>query len=75
MGFNHLEIRTLTRTIYNVRGVMLPSGISFAIRKNSNKTIDPQIETCLIYLDNGEIDLEDFEQHTVNKKLLYDNSI
>jgi hypothetical protein len=75
MDFNHLEIRTLTRTIYNVRGVMLPSGISFAIQKNSNKIIDPKIETCLIYLDNGGINFEDFEQHIVNKKLLYDNSI
>jgi hypothetical protein len=26
-------------------------------------------------LDNGGIDLEDLDQHIVNKKLLYDNSI
>jgi len=54
---------------------MLKSGISFLISKDSTKTVDPKVETCLIYLDNGGIDLEDFDQHIVNKKLLYDNSI
>lgn len=75
MNVNNLTIRTLTRTIYNIRGVVLKRGISFVIRKNSTKTVDPKAETCLIYLDNGGIDLEDFDQHIVNKKLLYDNSI
>jgi hypothetical protein len=75
MDYNHLTVRTLTRTIYNTRGIMLKQGMSFLIRKDSTKIVDPKIEKCLIYLDNGGIDLEDFDQHIVNKKLMYDNSI
>jgi hypothetical protein len=75
MEHNRFTVRTLTRTIYNTRGIILKSGISFLISKDSTKTVDPKVETCLIYLDNGGIDLEDFDQHIVNKKLLYDNSI
>ena len=75
MGLNKMTIRTITRTIYNVRGVMLKSGLSFVICKQSTKIVDPKVETCLIYLDNGGLNFEDFDQHIVNKKLLYDNSI
>ena len=75
MDYNHLIVKTLTRTIYNIRGVALQSGMSFLVRKDSAKIVDPEIENCLIYLDNGGIDLEEFDQHVVNKKLLYDNSI
>jgi hypothetical protein len=75
MDFNHLEIRTLTNTIYNLKGVMLMSGTSFIISRKPSKSVDPQIETCFIYLDNGKTSLEEFEQHVVNKKIIYENSI
>jgi len=75
MDYDHLTIKTLTHNIYNIKGVLLPSGTSFIIFKKSSKSVDPQMETCFIYLDNGKPSLEEFEQHVVNKKLLYDNSI
>jgi hypothetical protein len=75
MYYKHLTIKTLTHNIYNIHGVLLPSGTSFIISKKPTKIVDPQMETCLIYLDNGSNNFEDFNQHIVNKKLLYDNSI
>jgi hypothetical protein len=75
MDYNRLTVRILNRTIYSTRGIMLKGGISFLIRKDLNKIVDPKIENCLIYLDNGGMDLEDFDQHIVNKKLMYNNSI
>ena len=47
--------------------------VSFLIRKDSTKIVDTKIEKCLIYLDNGGVDLEDFDQHIVNKKLMYES--
>ena len=75
MDLDYLTIRTLTNTIYNLKGVMLKSGTSFIMSRKPSKSVDPQMETCFIYLDNGKPSLEEFEQHVVNKKLLYDNSI
>jgi hypothetical protein len=75
MEYNHFTVRTLNRTIYNTRGMILKSGISFLISKDTTKSVDPKVETCLIYLDNGGLNLEDFDQHIVNKKLLYENSL
>ena len=75
MNYHNLKIRTLIRAIYNVKGILLPNGISFIIFEKSIKIVDPKMETCLIYLDNGKNNLEEFEQHIVNKKILYENSI
>jgi hypothetical protein len=75
MDLGNLTIKRLTRTIYNIKGSALKSGLSFVICGNSTKIVDVKTETCLIYLDNGGDNFEDFDQHIVNKKLLYDNSI
>lgn len=75
MNYDHITIRTFISDIYDIRGNLLPINISFIISKKSIKTVDPKMETCLIFLDNGKDDLEEFIQHVVNKKLMYENSI
>ena len=74
--YNHINIRTLTNMIFDIRGVALPKGLSFTISKNISQVIvNAKDETCLVNLDNGQDFLSDFSQHVVNKKLMYDNSI
>jgi hypothetical protein len=75
MGYQSLKIRTLISEIFSVEGVLLKKGMPLVMRKYSTKIVSPTIQNCLIYLDNGKKYLEDFDQHIVNKKLLYDNSI
>ena len=75
MNYSHLKVKTLTRTIFSINGIALTSGLSFLISNKSTKIVDQKNTTCLIYLDNGSNCLQDFNQHIVNKKLLYDNSI
>jgi tRNA U54 and U55 pseudouridine synthase Pus10 len=75
MDYNHAVIRTLTDTIFDIRGASLPKGFSFAVSKLiSTAIVNQQDETCLICLDNGKNHLEDWEQHVVNKSKMYDNS-
>lgn len=75
IDFNHIVIRTLTDTICDIRGVSLPKGVSFVLSKLiSTAIVNQQDESCLIFLDNGKNDLEDWEQHVVNKSKMYDNS-
>ena len=67
--YNHINIRTLTNMIFDIRGVALPKGLSFTISKNISQVIvNAKDETCLVHLDNGQDFLSDFSQHVVNKK-------
>jgi len=75
MNYQNLKIRILIRAISDIKGKLLRNGISFAIFEKSKKVTDPKMETCIVFFDNGKDDLEDFDQHVVNKKTLYENSI
>jgi hypothetical protein len=74
IAFN-FTLKILKSCIYDVRGNPLPIGISYFMYNKDLHITDGEKESCLIYLDNGEDFLEDFEQHTVNKNQLYFNSI
>jgi hypothetical protein len=73
--YNDLNVRTLTNRIFDTKGNVLPKGISFVLSKEIEPIFYKEKETCLIYLDNGEVYLSNFKQHIVNKKTLFENSI
>jgi hypothetical protein len=69
------KIRFLTNSIIDVRGKILKKGLAFVIKMQTKLSYSRPHETCIIFLDNGQNLLEDWEQHIVYKSKIFTNSI
>lgn len=75
MDCSKLVVRTLICEIPDIKGFILPCGISFLISEKTTDSVPLKFKNCFIYLDKGKNCFEDFKRHVVDKKLLYENSI
>lgn len=68
-------LRIFTSNVKAERGIVLEKGAFFLVPKNfSPKYSTNPLETCLIYVDNGGDNWEEFDQHIVFKRQIIENS-
>ena len=72
---NNKRLRILTNDIQDIKGKVLKKGLCFLISSNMSLVSETPLEKCLIYLDNGQDDVQDFLKCVVFKKYIKENSI
>lgn len=68
-------LRIFTSNVKTQKGIVLEEGTCFLVPKNfSPKYSTNSLETCLIYVDNGGDNWEEFDQHILFKTQIIEKS-